>query len=198
MKIPKNFIEYCNKILKGEKFNRIFPENFLDEIDQKKIKINLSRIDLILFFEVRDNTIVFLDNEENFDVEFIATPLDFFMYIISRGSDKFSDRIKINGDINTANKINEFLHKSEKFHLIISNIVGSDKASKIESIASKFNMDITSFFEDTTNDLRDFFIEDMALFPTKSDIDQFLDDVDNLKSRTDKLVKKYSNDKKPI
>ena len=59
-------------------------------------------------------------------------------------------------------------------------------------------MDITSFFEDTTNDLRDFFIEDMALFPTKSDIDQFLDDVDNLKSRTDKLVKKYSNDKKPI
>ena len=194
MKITKNFIKYCNTILQEGNFNQILPENFLNEIDNKKIKINLTRVNLELFFKVKNNTIILTDDENDYDVEFIASPSDFFMYVITKGSDKFSDRIKINGDINTANHINNFLYKSKKLHLIISNLVGVDKADRIENIFSKFNTDIINFLEHTTHDLRDFLVEDIALFPTKVDVDQFLDDVDNLKSRTDKLLKKYSND----
>ena len=127
-------------------------------------------------------------------MEFIASPLDFFIYIISRGSDKFSDRIKINGDVNTANKINDFLYKSEKFRLIISNLVGSEKAEKIENIYVRLRTNINNFFESATNDLSDFILEDITLLPTKDNINQFLDDVDNLRSRTDKLLKKHVND----
>ena len=116
------------------------------------------------------------------------------MYIISKGSDKFSDRIKINGDVNTANKINDFLYKSEKFRLIISNLVGSEKAEKIENIYVRLRTDINNFFESATNDLSDFILEDITLLPTKDNINQFLDDVDNLRSRTDKLLKKHVND----
>ncbi len=194
MKITKNFIKYCNTILQEGNFNQILPENFLNEIDNKKIKINLTRVNLELFFKVKNNTIILTDDENDYDVEFIASPSDFFMYVITKGSDKFSDRIKINGDINTANHINNFLYKSKKIHLIISNLVGVDKADRIENIFSNFNTNIINFLEHTTHDLRDFLVEDIALFPTKVDVDQFLDDVDNLKSRTDKLLKKYSND----
>jgi ubiquinone biosynthesis protein UbiJ len=35
----------------------------------------------------------------------------------------------------------------------------------------------------------------MNVIPTKHDVNKFLDDVDDLKSRTDKLYKKYSYDK---
>ena len=194
MKITKKVLDYCNEILQGERFSKIFPEKFLDEIDDKKVKIHFTKINLELFLEVKENSFILLESTKDFDVEFIASPLDFFMYIISKGSDKFSDRIKINGDVNTANKINDFLYKSEKFRLIISNLVGSEKAEKIENIYVRLRTDINNFFESATNDLSDFILEDITLLPTKDNINQFLDDVDNLRSRTDKLLKKHVND----
>ena len=194
MKITKKVLDYCNEILQDERFSKIFPEKFLDEIDDKKVKIHFTKINLELFLKVKENSFILLESTKDFDVEFIASPLDFFMYIISKGSDKFSDRIKINGDVNTANKINDFLYKSEKFRLIISNLVGSEKAEKIENIYVRLRTDINNFFESATNDLSDFILEDITLLPTKDNINQFLDDVDNLRSRTDKLLKKHVND----
>ena len=194
MKITKKVLDYCNEILQGERFSKIFPEKFLDEIDDKKVKIYYTKINLELFLKVKENSFILLESTKDFDVEFIASPLDFFMYIISKGSDKFSDRIKINGDVNTANKINDFLYKSEKFRLIISNLVGSEKAEKIENIYVRLRTNINNFFESATNDLSDFILEDITLLPTKDNINQFLDDVDNLRSRTDKLLKKHVND----
>ena len=194
MKITKKVLDYCNEILQGERFSKIFPEKFLDEIDDKKVKIYFTKINLELFLKVKENSFILLESTKDFDVEFIASPLDFFMYIISKGSDKFSDRIKINGDVNTANKINDFLYKSEKFRLIISNLVGSEKAEKIENIYVRLRTNINNFFESATNDLSDFILEDITLLPTKDNINQFLDDVDNLRSRTDKLLKKHVKD----
>ena len=194
MKITKKVLDYCNEILQGERFSKIFPEKFLDEIDDKIVKIYFTKINLELFLKVKENSFILLERTKDFDVEFIASPLDFFMYIISKGSDKFSDRIKINGDVNTANKINDFLYKSEKFRLIISNLVGSEKAEKIENIYVRLRTDINNLFESATNDLSDFILEDITLLPTKDNINQFLDDVDNLRSRTDKLLKKHVND----
>ena len=194
MKITKKVLDYCNEILQDERFSKIFPEKFLDEIDDKKVKIYFTKINLELFLKVKENSFILLESTKDFDVEFIASPLDFFMYIISKGSDKFSDRIKINGDVNTANKINDFLYKSEKFRLIISNLVGSEKAEKIENIYVRLRTNINNFFESATNDLSDFILEDITLLPTKDNINQFLDDVDNLRSRTDKLLKKHVKD----
>ena len=194
MKITRKVLDYCNEILQGERFSKIFPEKFLDEIDDKKVKIHFTKINLELFLKVKENSFILLESTKDFDVEFIASPLDFFMYIISKGSDKFSDRIKINGDVNTANKINDFLYKSEKFRLIISNLVGSEKAEKIENIYVRLRTNINNIFESATNDLSDFILEDITLLPTKDNINQFLDDVDNLRSRTDKLLKKHVND----
>ena len=73
-------------------------------------------------------------------------------------------------------------------------MVGSEKAEKIENIYVRLRTDINNFFESATNDLSDFILEDITLLPTKDNINQFLDDVDNLRSRTDKLLKKHVND----
>ena len=58
----------------------------------------------------------------------------------------------------------------------------------------RLRTDINNLFENATNDLSDFILEDITLLPTKDNINQFLDDVDNLRSRTDKLLKKHVND----
>ncbi len=178
-------------MLQGEGFAKIFPEDFLHDLDGKIIKINFLKINLGLFFKVQNNKILILEDDKNFDVEFSAGPFDFFMYIITRGSDKFSNKIKINGDIDTADRINNFLFKSKKIKLILFNLVGKDRTEKLESIFGKLNKNVNEIFENATEDLKDFLLDDTNFFPSEKEINMFLDDVDNLKSRTEKLVKKY-------
>ena len=185
----KNFFQ---KLLSKKNLEKIFPENFFNEINGKIIKINLTKINIEFFFKIKKNYFEVSDLEQKYDVEFIASPIDLIVYIFSRGSSVFSKNIKINGDIETANKIRDFLSKSDKFKLILSHALGDNKSLKVESILRETKENIKDVFF-TPNDLNDFLIYDLKIIPDKNDIDNFLNDVDNLKSRTESLIKKYAN-----
>lgn len=193
LKNKSSAIEYINKVLQSDAFSKSIPDNFLSEINNKKIKINLKDINYSTILHISDNTIIILDEEGNFDVELITTPATLALFILSKGSDKFSSKIIINGDIDTANKFNNFLSSSEKIKEILIHLIGKEKTKDIEkgikSIASFFN----DIFSSSTSDLVDFLTDDLTVLPSKSDVNQFLDEVDNLKSRTDKLYQKYKD-----
>ena len=193
LKNKSSAIEYINKLLQSDAFNKSIPDNFLSEINNKKIKINLKDINYSTILHISDNTIIILDEEGNFDVELITTPATLALFILSKGSDKFSSKIIINGDIDTANKFNNFLSSSEKIKEILIHLIGKEKTKDIEkgikSIASFFN----DIFTSSTSDLVDFLTDDLTVLPSKSDVNQFLDEVDSLKSRTDKLYQKYKD-----
>ncbi|MDG2105975.1 MAG: hypothetical protein P8J94_00070 [Gammaproteobacteria bacterium] len=193
LKNKSSAIEYINKVLQSDAFNKSIPDNFLSEINDKKIKINLKDINYSTILHISDNTIIILDEEGNFDVELITTPATLALFILSKGSDKFSSKIIINGDIDTANKFNNFLSSSEKIKEILIHLIGKEKTKDIE----KGIISITAFFNDifssSTSDLVDFLTDDLTVLPTKSDVNQFLDEVDSLKSRTDKLYQKYKD-----
>ena len=193
LKNKSSAIEYINKVLQSDAFSKSIPDNFLSEINNKKIKINLKDINYSTILHISDNTIIILDEEGNFDVELITTPATLALFILSKGSDKFSSKIIINGDIDTANKFNNFLSSSEKIKEILIHLIGKEKTKDIEkgikSIASFFN----DIFTSSTSDLVDFLTDDLTVLPSKSDVNQFLDEVDNLKSRTDKLYQKYKD-----
>ena len=193
LKNKSSAIEYINKLLQSDAFNKSIPDNFLSEINNKKIKINLKDINYSTILHISDNTIIILDEEGNFDVELITTPATLALFILSKGSDKFSSKIIINGDIDTANKFNNFLSSSEKIKEILIHLIGKEKTKDIE----KGIKSITTFFNDivssSTSDLVDFLTDDLTVLPSKSDVNQFLDEVDSLKSRTDKLYQKYKD-----
>ena len=193
LKNKSSAIEYINKLLQSDAFNKSIPDNFLSEINNKKIKINLKDINYSTILHISDNTIIILDEEGNYDVELITTPATLALFILSKGSDKFSSKIIINGDIDTANKFNNFLSSSEKIKEILIHLIGKEKTKDIEkgikSIASFFN----DIFSSSTSDLVDFLTDDLTVLPSKSDVNQFLDEVDSLKSRTDKLYQKYKD-----
>ena len=193
LKNKSSAIEYINKLLQSDAFNKSIPDNFLSEINNKKIKINLKDINYSTILHISDNTIIILDEERNFDVELITTAATLALFILSKGSDKFSSKIIINGDIDTANKFNNFLSSSEKIKEILIHLIGKEKTKDIE----KGIISITAFFNDifssSTSDLVDFLTDDLTVLPTKSDVNQFLDEVDSLKSRTDKLYQKYKD-----
>ena len=193
LKNKSSAIKYINKVLQSDVFNKSIPDNFLSEINNKKIKINLKDINYSTILHISDNTIIILDEERNFDVELITTVATLALFILSKGSDKFSSKIIINGDIDTANKFNNFLSSSEKIKEILKHLIGKEKTKDIE----KGIISITAFFNDifssSTSDLVDFLTDDLTVLPTKSDVNQFLDEVDSLKSRTDKLYQKYKD-----
>jgi len=186
-------IKYINKVLQSDMFNKSIPDNFLSEINNKKIKINLKDINYSIILHISDNTIIVLDEEGDFDVELITTPATLALFILSKGSDKFSSKIIINGDIDTANKFNNFLSSSEKIKEILIHLIGKEKTKDIEKGIKSITVFFNDIFSSSTSDLVDFLTDDLTVLPSKSDVNQFLDEVDSLKSRTDKLYQKYKD-----
>ena len=195
LKNQKSSIEYINKILQSNIFNRSIPDKFLSDINNKKIKINLKDIDYNVIIHIKNNSLIVLDESSNFDVEIVTTPATLLLFILSKGSDKFSSKIIINGDIDTANKFNKFLSSSEKIKEIIIHIIGEDKTSFLEDKINTISSSFKDFFRSSSNDIIDLLIDDLSILPSKSEVDQYLDEVDSLKSRTDQLYKKYKNAK---
>jgi len=193
LKNKSSAIKYINKVLQSDVFNKSIPDNFLSEINNKKIKINLKDINYSTILHISDNAIIILDEEENFDVELITTPATLALFILSKGSDKFSSKIIINGDIDTANKFNNFLSSSEKIKEILIHLIGKEKTKDIEKGIKSITTFFNDIFSSSTSDLVDFLTDDLTVLPSKSDVNQFLDEVDSLKSRTDKLYQKYKD-----
>ena len=193
LKNKSSAIKYINKVLQSDAFNKSIPDNFLSEINDKKIKINLKDINYSTILHISDNTIIILDEEGNYDVELITTPATLALFILSKGSDKFSSKIIINGDIDTANKFNNFLSSSEKIKEILIHLIGKEKTKDIENGIKSVTAFFNDIFSSSTSDLVDFLTDDLTVLPSKSDVNQFLDEVDSLKSRTDKLYQKYKD-----
>ena len=193
LKNKLSLVEYVNKVLKSNTFNKSIPEGFLSNINNKKIKINLEDLEYSFIIHIKDNSLQILDKNEDIDVEIIATSTILILFILSKGSDKFSSKIIINGDIDTANKFNNFLSSSEKIKEIIVHLLGEEKSVFIEKKIYKISSFFKDIFRSSSNDIVDLLIDDLNLLPSKADIDRYLDDVDNLKSRTDKLYQKFKN-----
>lgn len=185
---------YLNKILHHKKFVDSIPKDFLFNIDKKIIKIRFLDITYEIFVNIDCNTITLSESSDNYDAEISATLIDFILFIITKGSDKFASKIKINGDIETANKFNSFISDSDKLREIISNIVGERMFIRIESILNNTQSIVNDLVKNLEYDLKDLLIYDLDILPSKKEIDKYINDVDNLKSRTEKLFQKYSND----
>ena len=195
LKRKLTFIEYFNKILSSDLFNRSIPNGFFEDVDNKKIKINLKDIDYIITVLIKDNSLSLLDDDDDFDVELVTTPATLILFILSKGSDKFSSNIIINGDIETANKFNKFLSSSDKLKEIIIHLIGENKTNIMEEKFNKASSFFKEIFLSSSKDIIDLFTDDLSIIPSKSDVDQYLDEVDSLKSRTDKLYQKYKDAK---
>ena len=184
---------YINKLFQSEPFLKSIPDNFFNDIDGKIVKINFKDFPYNVIIKIHDNTFSLIDDEDKFDVELIASPVILGMFIITKGSEQFSSKISINGDIDTANKFNQFISSSEKLRELATHLLGENLSSTLEEKLSGTSLSFQNLFQDATKDIVDLLIDDINVIPTKNDINKFLDDVDDLKSRTDQLYKEYKD-----
>ena len=184
---------YINKLFQSEPFLKSIPDNFFNDIDGKIVKINFKDFPYNVIIKIHDNTFSLIDDEDKFDVELIASPVILGMFIITKGSEQFSSKISINGDIDTANKFNQFISSSEKLRDLAVHLLGENLSSNLEEKLSSASSSFQNLFQEATKDIVDLLIDDINVIPTKNDINKFLDDVDDLKSRTDQLHKEYKD-----
>ena len=146
-----------------------------------------------MMIKIHDNAFQLIDGEDKFDVELIASPITFAMFVLTKGSDQFSSKISINGDIDTANKFNQFISSSEKLRELANHILGENISNTLEEKLSNATSSFQKLFQETSSDIVDLLVEDINVIPTKNDINKFLDDVDDLKSRADKLYQEHKD-----
>ena len=183
-------IRNLNKFFISEKFISSMPNDLLKDINNKKIKINIVDIKQDICIKIDEKRIVLVEKLDDVDVEISSSFINFLFFILSKGSDTYSSKINISGDIETANKFNEILSKSSELRELISNYIGGENFAKIESVFSNVTSTISDLVGDKQKDIKDYLIHDLEVLPSKKEIEKFLDEVDEVKSRTEKLMKK--------
>ena len=188
--IKEEVIKTINKFFASEKFLLSIPKNFLEDINGKKIKININDIEQCVFLKIEEDKIILVEDLDYTDVEISSSLVNFAFFVFSKGSDTYSSKINISGDIETANKFNEILAKSSKLRELASNYIGGENFARLESIFSNISSKFSELVGNKQKNIRDYLIHDLRILPSKSEIEKFLDEVDEVKSKTEKLMKK--------
>ena len=184
-------LSIINRFLSSEKILKSIPESLFTDLAEKIIKLRIDDISYDVFLELGENSIVLSESSEEFDVEIKSSLANYLLFIISRGSSSYSSKIIINGDVDTASKFNSILSDSENVKTIIAKLIGKKKFIFLEKMYGLVSDTIGTLSSDMENSIRDYIVFDLDLVPTKDEINNYLNEVDDLNSRTEKLLQKF-------
>ena len=191
MKKESTPLSIINRFLSSEKILRSIPDSLFTDLAEKIIKLRIDDISYDIYLELSENSITLSESSEEFDVEIKSSLANYLLFIISRGSSSYSSKIIINGDVDTASKFNSILSDSENIKSIIDKLVGEKKFIFLEKMYGLVSDNIGILSSDMENSIRDYIVFDLDLVPTKDEINNYLNEVDDLNSRTEKLLQKF-------
>ena len=191
MKKESSALSIINRFLSSEKILKSIPDSLFTDLADKIIKLRIDDISYDIYLELGENSIALSESSEEFDVEIKSSLANYLLFIISRGSSSYSSKIIINGDVDTASKFNSILSDSENIKSIIAKLVGEKKFIFLEKMYGLVSDNIGILSSDMENSIRDYIVFDLDLVPTKDEINNYLNEVDDLNSRTEKLLQKF-------
>ncbi len=191
MKKESTTLSIINRFLSSEKILKSIPDSLFTYLAEKIIKLRIDDISYDIYLELSENSITLSESSEEFDVEIKSSLANYLLFIISRGSSSYSSKIIINGDVDTASKFNSILSDSENIKSIIAKLVGEKKFIFLEKMYGLVSDNIGILSSDMENSIRDYIVFDLDLVPTKDEMNNYLNEVDDLNSRTEKLLQKF-------
>lgn len=186
----EKIIEKINTILQSHSLRNVYSNYFKDKLHDKVVKISLVDINLEIFIKFEDQNMILSLSENQQDVEISGTLSSFIFYSAVRGNELFSSKINISGDVETANSLNSLFKETDLLRGIIMEVIGQKASSSLFSVLDPIKEKMDESSEKNKSDLSDFLKYDINLVPTKDDINKYIDDVDEIKSRTEKLLSK--------
>ena len=186
-----DLIKIINKLLERQTFKTIYNDFFKDKLGNKTIKLFISDIGKEFYILFQNDSIRISDENNDEDVSISGTALSLLFYSASGKSELFASKIKISGDVETANALNSLLQESDVLRDIIVEIVGQKAASTLFSILDPIKDKMDKSRETNNTALSDFLKFDINMVPSKEDINNYIDAVDDIKTRTDKLLSRF-------
>ena len=183
-------IERLNEALDSNFSNRIYEDHVKDKLNSKIIKLNVEDISFGVCLNFGKDKISISENSDHIDVEISGTLTSFIFYTLSGGSDLFSSKITISGDVESANTLNSFLKESDLLRIIIVELIGQKTSSALFSVLDPMKDKLKESSDVDHESISNFLKYDIELVPTKQEIDSYIDEIDDIKSRTEKLIKK--------
>tara|TARA_Y100000996_G_C22550781_1_gene653626 strand:- start:1092 stop:1673 length:582 start_codon:yes stop_codon:yes gene_type:complete len=191
MKQEGTILSIVNRFLASKKLQKSIPSSFFNDLADKIIKIRIDDISYNVYVKVSKSNIVLSESSEEYDVEIKSSLANYLLFIISRGSSLYSSKIIINGDVDTASKFNSILSDSESIKDLIANLIGNKRFVFLEKMYVLVSDNVGIFTSDMENSIRDYVVYDLDLIPSKKEIAAYLNEVDDLSSRTEKLLQKF-------
>ena len=188
--MKEKIIENINEVLSSGLSIKLYKELIHKDLTTKIIKLSIEDISFELLINFEEEKISILTDADHVDVEISGTLSSFIFYSSTGGSDLFSSKITITGDIESANALNSFFKESNLLRIIIIELIGQKPTSTIFSIFDPLKNKLKESNKRNNESLSNFLKYDINLIPTKQEINDYLDQVDEIKTRTEKLVKK--------
>ena len=158
----------------------------LTKLDDKLVAIELRGINTNLYF-IRDNDKLSVRSfaDETPDAIISATPLMLVQMAMQKNADKalFAGQMKISGDLEAAQALQDILSGADiDWEEHLSSLVGDVMAHQVSrGIRGLFNWTDNSQ-SSLQADLSEFLLHEAKLLPDQQDLNNFLDDVDTLRS----------------
>jgi len=158
----------------------------LAKLDDKLVAIELRGLNTNLYF-IRDNDKLSVRSfaDETPDAIISATPLMLAQMAVQKNADKalFAGQMKITGDLEAAQTLQDILSGADiDWEEHLSSLVGDVMAHQVSrGVRGLFNWADNSQ-SSLQADLSEFLLHEAKLLPDRQDLNNFLDDVDTLRS----------------
>jgi len=158
----------------------------LAKLDDKLVAIELRGLNTNLYF-IRDNDKLSVRSfaDETPDAIISATPLMLAQMAVQKNADKalFAGQMKITGDLEAAQTLQDILSGADiDWEEHLSSLVGDVMAHQVSrGLRGLFNWTDNSQ-SSLQADLSEFLLHEAKLLPDRQDLNNFLDDVDTLRS----------------
>ena len=186
-----DLIKIINKLLERKTFKTIYNDFFKDKLGNKTVKLSISDMGQEYYIFFQNDSIKISNENSDEDVSISGTASSLLFYSISGKSELFASKIKISGDVETANELNNLLKESDILRDIVVEIIGQKPASIIFSILDPIKDKMDKSKETNNAALSDFLKFDIDIVPSKEEINNYVDAVDDIKTRTNKLLSRF-------
>ena len=162
----------------------------LQNINDKLLSITVKEANLTFSMQVQNKHFVEVDSCQESDASIIVSVHALSEKMAGRDQNQLlkDGTIEIQGDSHVASVFNKVMNEIEiDWQDVISKYTGDVVAYQIATGAKSVASAMRRFGENLRLDVRDYLQDDLQIAVTESEVDHFIEQVDDLRARTDRL-----------
>lgn len=175
-------------------------KNNLQQFEGKLIQINLEDLGLVYYFSFKDSELYVNEACDDKASTIISGKLSAFIAAAAaeHSSDSiFKGELNFSGDINTAKQFQNYAQSLHiDWHEPLAQLLGDPVAHTLATGLQQFSSWLGKTIESVNQDISEYIQEEAKVTPSQSEQQHFFQQVDQLRSQSDRLLARFNHIKK--